>query len=244
MWLASTVSLRRAATVGAMEIEIRHAPSFGVAKCLLGGGEQLKVEAGAMMAHSVGVEIEARMEGGLLKGLKRGVLGGESLFVSTYTAPAQGGWVDVAAKLPGDIKTLDIDGTHAWIIERGNWLASEASVEIDTKWSGFKSLLGGEGGFMIHAAGVGKALVASYGAVETLSLAAGQSVVVDTGHMLAFADTVSYDLRRAVEGKTIQSMKSGEGWVFHFTGPGDIMVQTRNQSQLIAWINSEVGSRE
>ena len=55
-----------------------------------------------MMAHSVGVEIAARMEGGLLKGLKRGVLGGESLFVSTYTAPPQGGWVDVAAKLPGD----------------------------------------------------------------------------------------------------------------------------------------------
>lgn len=227
-----------------MEVEIRHAPSFGVARCTLGAGQQVKVEAGAMMAHSYGMELEARMEGGLLKGLKRSVLGGESLFVSTYTAPASGGWVDVAAKLPGDVCVLELDGSRAWIIERGNWLASDASVEIDTKWGGFKSLFGGEGGFMVHATGVGKALAASYGAIEVMSLAAGETVVVDTNHMLAFVDTVSYELRRAVEGRSIQSAKSGEGFVFHFTGPGDVLVQTRNQQQLVAWLNTEIGSRE
>lgn len=208
------------------------------------GGDRLKVEAGAMMAHSSGMAIEARMEGGLLKGLKRSVLGGESLFISTYTAPAAGGWVDVAAKLPGDIRVLDLDGSHSWIIERGNWLASDASVEIDTKWGGAKLLFGGEGGFMIHASGSGRALVASYGAVEVMSLAAGETVVVDTSHILAFVDTVTFELRRAVEGRTMQSLKSGEGFVFDFTGPGDIMVQTRNQQQLVAWLKTEVGSRE
>ena len=227
-----------------MDIEVRHAPSFGVARCRLSGGEQLKVESGAMMAHSTGMALEAKMEGGALKSLKRSVLGGESLFVSTFTAPDTGGWVDVAAKLPGDIRVLELDGSHTWIIERGNWLASDASVAIDTKWSGFKMLAGGEGGFMIHASGAGKAIVASYGAVETMSLAEGETVVVDTNHMLAFADTVSFELKRAVEGRSMQSIKSGEGFVFHFTGPGDIMVQTRNQQQLIAWINTEIGSRE
>ena len=227
-----------------MEPEIRHAPSFAVARCRLNGGEQLKVEAGAMMAHSSGMELEARMEGGLLKGLKRSVLGGESLFVSTYTAPAGGGWVDVAAKLPGDVKTLDLDGSHSWLIERGNWLASDASVEIETKWGGSKMLFGGEGGFMIHAAGTGRALVASYGAVEVISLAAGETVVVDTNHILAFVDTVTFDLRRAVQGRSIQSLKSGEGFVFDFTGPGDVMVQTRNQQQLAAWLKTQIGSRE
>ena len=227
-----------------MDIEVRHAPSFGVARCRLSGGEQLKVESGAMMAHSTGMALEAKMEGGALKSLKRSVLGGESLFVSTFTAPATGGWVDVAAKLPGDIRVLELDGSHTWIIERGNWLASDASVAIDTKWSGFKMLAGGEGGFMIHASGAGKAIVGSYGAVETMSLAEGETVVVDTNHMLAFADTVSFELKRAVEGRSMQSIKSGEGFVFHFTGPGEILVQTRNQQQLIAWINTSIGSRE
>lgn len=197
-----------------------------------------------MMAHSVGLQLEAKMEGGMLKSLKRSVLGGESLFISTYTAPAQGGWVDVAAKLPGDLKAIELDGSTNWILERGNWLASEASVDVDTKWQGFRMLAGGEGGFMAHAAGTGKVLVASYGAIEVLSLGPGEQVIVDTNHMLAFPDTVSYELTRAVEGKSIQSMKSGEGFVFRFTGPGDIWIQSRNQQQLIAWLNTELGSRE
>ena len=184
------------------------------------------------------------MEGGVLKGLKRSVLGGESLFVSTYTAPAPGGWVEVAAKLPGDLRVIELDGSQAWIVERGNWLASDASVELDSKWSGFRSLVGGEGGFMAHAEGIGNVVVASYGAIDVISLAAGETVVVDTGHLLAFPDTVGYELRRAVEGRSIQSLKSGEGLVFHFTGPGDILTQTRNQQQLIAWINTEIGARE
>ncbi len=79
-----------------------------------------------MMAHSIGMSLEARIEGGMLKGLKRSILGGESLFVSTYTAPGSAGWVDVAAKLPGDIRVLELNGSQAWIIERGNWLASDA----------------------------------------------------------------------------------------------------------------------
>jgi len=215
-----------------------------VARCLLSGGEQIKIEAGAMMAHSAGMHLEARMEGGVLKSLKRSVLGGESLFISTYTAPAEGGWVDVAAKLPGDLKVIDLDGSTNWILERGNWLASEASVDIDTKWQGFRMLAGGEGGFMAHAAGVGKVVVASYGAIEVLSLGPAEQVVVDTNHMLAFADTVQYELTRAAEGRSIQSMKSGEGLVFRFTGPGDVWIQSRNQQQLIAWLNTELGSRE
>lgn len=226
-----------------MDIETRHTPSFGVARCLLGAEEAVKVEAGAMMAHSLGVRLDAKVEGGLLKGLKRSVLGGESLFVTTFTAPAEGGWIDLAAKLPGDLRVIDVDPSQGWIVERGNWLASEAGVEIETKWSGFKSLVGGEGGFMIHAGGAGKMVVASYGAIETWPLAEGQTIVVDTSHMLAFVDTVTFEVKKAADG-LVQSAKSGEGLVFHLTGPGEIMVQTRNQAQLLAWINTEIGSRE
>ena len=85
-----------------MQVELRHQPSFAVARLHLAPGEPARVESGAMVAHSWGVALEAKVEGGLLKGLKRAALGGESLFVTTYTAPEQGGWVDVAANLPGD----------------------------------------------------------------------------------------------------------------------------------------------
>ncbi len=65
-----------------------------------------------MMAHSVGVQLEARMEGGLLKGLKRSVLGGESSFVTTFTAPPEGGWIDLAARLPGDLRAREGGPRH------------------------------------------------------------------------------------------------------------------------------------
>ena len=68
-----------------MQVQVRHQPSFAVARCLLAAGEPLRVESGAMLATSWGVQIEASMQGGLFQGLRRAALGGESLFVTTYT---------------------------------------------------------------------------------------------------------------------------------------------------------------
>ena len=63
-----------------MDVTIRQSPAFAVARCKLASGEGMKADAGAMMAHSIGVELEAKVQGGLMKGLKRSILGGESLF--------------------------------------------------------------------------------------------------------------------------------------------------------------------
>src|SRR5919201_6497839 len=116
-----------------MEIQVRHTPSFAVVRCAMAGGEAVRAEAGAMMATSDGVVVDAKMQGGLMKSLRRSVLGGESLFVTTYTAPSQGGWVDVAANLPGDLHVRRVTQTRAMFLSRGSYLASEGGVEIDTK---------------------------------------------------------------------------------------------------------------
>ncbi len=221
-----------------MHVEVRHNPSFAVGRCHLSGGEQVKVESGGMMAHSDGVELEAKMQGGLLGSLKRAALGGESLFVTTYTAPAQGGWVDVAANLPGDLVQATVDARGGIVISRGSWLASSAGVQLDTRWGGFGNLFGGEGGFVIRAGGEGTMLLSCYGALDTLELGPGERVTVDTGHMVAYADTTQMQLRRAAQGGLIQSAKSGEGLVFDFTGPGWVLTQSRNPTALVEWLTS------
>ena len=68
-----------------MQVELRHQPSFAVARVHLAPGEQVRAESGAMAMHSFGVNLNAEMRGGLMGALKRGVAGGESLFVTTYT---------------------------------------------------------------------------------------------------------------------------------------------------------------
>lgn len=218
-----------------MNIEIRHAPAFAVARAILSPGESIKAESGAMMATSAGVAVESKIEGGLMKGLKRSVLGGESLFMTTLTAPPEGGWVDCAARLPGDAMVLDVDG--AYNLTRGSWLCNESSITIDTKWGGFKNLAGGEGGFFVHASGQGKVALACYGAVERVPLAAGESIVVDSGHLVAFSADVQYSTRKVTTG-LVQTLKSGEGLVLDFSGPGEIYVQSRNPHEFIAWLTN------
>jgi uncharacterized protein (TIGR00266 family) len=223
-----------------MQVELRHQPSFAVARLHLAPGEPARVESGAMVAHSWGVSLDAKMEGGLLKGLKRAALGGESLFVTTYTAPEQGGWVDVAANLPGDARAEAINPQRQLRITRGCWIANSYGVQIETQFAGMQNLFGGEGGFVIQATGTGEVVLGAYGAVDTLELAPGEAVTVDSGHVVGYDAGVQSRLRRAVEGRSIQSLKSGEGFVFDFAGPGRVMIQSRNPRALIEWLTREL----
>jgi uncharacterized protein (TIGR00266 family) len=224
-----------------MQVTTRQGPAYGVARLGLAGNEQVRVEAGAMMAMSTGVLLEAKAEGGVLKSLKRAALGGESFFLTTYTAPNQGGWVDVAARLPGDVITLDVTPAVGLNIQKGSWLASAPGIQLDTKWGGWKNLFGSEGGFLVHAGGQGAVVVSCYGALERWQLQAGETITVDTGHMVAYEDTIQLGLRKA-SGGLIQSFKSGEGIVFDFTGPGTVLTQTRNPNELLGWITAAVGT--
>lgn len=221
-----------------MKVELRHAPSSTVARCVLAGGEPVRVESGAMVAHSAGVNLAAKAEGGILAGLKRSVLAGESFFVSTFTAPPQGGWVDVAPSLPGDMLALSITPDRPYFISRGGWIANSSGVQVEGKWGGFTNLLGGEGGFGLRAHGQGEVVVGVFGAIDVIELAPGEPVTIDTGHVVAYDLAMQFTIRRAVSGRSLQSLKSGEGLVFDFTGPGRVLLQTRNPRAFASWTAS------
>jgi uncharacterized protein (TIGR00266 family) len=220
-----------------MDVAIRHNPSFAVARCTLAPGEAVKAESGAMVAHSIGVAVEAQMQGGLMKGLRRSVLGGESLFVTTFTAPDAGGWVDCAPNLPGDVVVLKVDGEMN--VTRGAWLCSSTAIDLDTKWGGFKSIGGGEGAFLIRVTGSGDVVLGAYGAIETVELAGGEQMVLDSGHLIAFDPTVEFTTRKVTKG-IAQTLKSGEGFVMEFTGPGRVLTQSRNPGALVSWLTTEL----
>jgi len=225
-----------------VQVQTRQGPAYGVARLTLAPNEPVKVEAGAMMAMSAGVTLAAKAEGGIMKSLKRAALGGESFFVSTYTAPPAGGFVDVAARLPGDITTYELLPGRAVFIQKGSWLANDSTVNIDAQWGGFKNMFGSEGGFIVRAEGQGHVVFACYGALEVWNLEAGQSITVDTGHMVAYEDSITMGMRKASGGGLVQSFKSGEGFVFDFTGPGKVWTQTRNPNELLGWISASIGT--
>lgn len=220
-----------------MNLAIRHNPSFAVCRATIGAGEQISIESGAMMAMAGGVTLESKMEGGLKKGLMRSVLGGESLFITKLTGSKDGDWVDAAARLPGDLQVLDVDGSLN--LTSGAWLLNDGGITIDTKWGGFKNLVGGEGGFLIKANGTGQVVVGCYGAMEIYDVPAGEQLVLDSGHLVAYEESLTLTTRTVTSG-IIKSLKSGENLVFEFTGPGKVWAQTRNPGELISWLTSEL----
>jgi uncharacterized protein (TIGR00266 family) len=126
-------------------------------------------------------------------------------------------------------------------VSKGSWIANEGTVEINTKWGGFKNMFGSEGGFVLRAEGQGQLVFACYGALEVWNLAAGQHITVDTGHMVAYEESVQMSIRKA-SGGLVQTFKSGEGLVFDFEGPGRVWTQTRNPNELLGWISATLGS--
>jgi uncharacterized protein (TIGR00266 family) len=205
--------------------EVLHQPSFALAVLHLQPEQSIQAESGAMVSMSANVELQSQMKGGVFGALKRAV-GGESAFVSTFTARGGPGEVSLAPGGPGDIAAIEM-AHQAFFVQSSSYLAGDVGLVIDTKWGGAKSFFGGEGLFVLQVTGTGVLLVSSYGAIHRKRLAPGERYVVDTGHLVAWEGTTQYTLRKAASG-FFRSMVSGEGVVAEFVGPGEILIQTRN----------------
>jgi uncharacterized protein (TIGR00266 family) len=207
------------------DFEILHQPSFALAVVRLQAEQSIQAESGAMVSMSANVELQSQMKGGIFGALKRAA-GGESAFVSTFTARGGPGEVTFAPGGPGDIAAVEM-GNQQFFVQSSSYLAGDAGLEINTRWGGAKSFFGGEGLFVLQVTGTGLLLLSSFGAIHRKRLAPGERYVVDTGHLVAWEGSTQYTLRKAASG-FFRSMVSGEGIVAEFTGPGEILIQTRN----------------
>lgn len=221
-----------------MQIAVRHAPSFAVARITLAPGEQVQAEAGAMAMMSFGMTVEAQMQGGFMQAIKRSALGGESMFISTFTAhPQYESWIDVGPRLPGDIAVIPVAADRPLVLTKGSWLASEATLTLDTQWGGRAMFLGGEGGFVVRVSGQGQVVAAAYGALDQIDLPAGYGFTIDTGHLVGYDDGMNVSVRKVARG-WIQSGKTGEALVMDIQGPGRVWTQSRNQADLVQWLTA------
>jgi uncharacterized protein (TIGR00266 family) len=113
-----------------------------------------------------------------------------------------------------------------------------AGIEIDTKWGGAKTFFSGEGLFVLRCSGAGDMLVSSYGAIVDRQLQPGEVLTVDTGHIVAFDEGVTYAVRKAGSWKS--TVLGAEGLVTDFTGPGRVLLQTRSPQDLIGWLTANL----
>ena len=205
--------------------DIQYQPSFSLVVIQLQPEQSILAEAGAMVSMSANVELQSEMKGGFFGAIKRAA-GGESAFVSTFTARGGAGEVCFAPGAPGDIAALELNN-QTFFVQSSSYLAGDAGLAVDTKWGGAKNFFGGEGLFVLQVTGSGLLLLSSFGAIHRKRLQPGERYVVDTGHLVAWEGSTQYSLRKAAAGFW-RSMMSGEGIVSEFIGPGEILIQTRN----------------
>lgn len=220
----------------ALNVQISHDPSYAMATVVLRQGVTVVAEAGAMVMMSDGVKVSASLPGGVTRALGRKLLSQESFFQTKFTGLIDGAWVALSPPLPGDINVVTLPPAGL-IIQSGSYLASAASVQLRTDFAGLSRIVGREGAFVIHAEGEGQLMLSAYGGVQRIELAAGQRLVIDTGHYVASSADMAYEIGM-LEG-IVTSALSGEGLVASLTGPGIVFVQTRSPKELRSWLAPE-----
>jgi uncharacterized protein (TIGR00266 family) len=194
-------------------------------------GEKVFAEAGSMVYMSGNVNMEAKMRGGLLKGIGRKFMG-ETMFLTEFTSAGGQGIVSFGGTAPGTIKDLEIQGTN-WMVQKDAFLVAEDSIEMSV---GFQKKLGsiffgGEGFILEKLSGKGKVFIHACGDFVELNLEPNQILKVDTGSVVGWEDTVSFDIERV---KGIKTMFFGGEGIFLTTliGPGKVIIQSMNLANL------------
>tara|TARA_Y100000748_G_scaffold282094_1_gene262178 strand:- start:1387 stop:2091 length:705 start_codon:yes stop_codon:yes gene_type:complete len=221
-----------------MEIESEYGPAFTMMTVNLAPGEKIKVEPGAMVAQSEGLEMKTGMGsggglGGFMKSMMKSAFGGESFFVNTYTAGPSGGWISLAPSSPGDIETFDLDPGQSFYMQGGAFMASTINVDTSTKFQGAKSLFSREGAFFLRAEAAdvpGSVFFTSYGAMKEIEVTPDKPIKIDNGHVVAFSEGLNYQISKV---KGLGSFFfGGEGFTLDFHGSGSVWIQTRNIQSL------------
>jgi uncharacterized protein (TIGR00266 family) len=204
----------------------------------------VRAEASAMISMTSNIHVATSGPaggGGVLKTLKRSMLGGESFFTNTFTAAGGPGHVTLAPALSGDMVVHDLNPREELLIQGSSYVAAPDSVAIDTRWQGFKGFFSGENLFFLHASGHGPVLLNAFGAIEVMDLAG--ELVVDTGHLVAFTSGIAYEVSTASPG-LIASWLSGEGFVLRVSGQGRLYLHSRNPSEYGSAVGRKLPARE
>ncbi len=194
----------------------------------LNKGETVYTQSGGMAYQTEGIQMKTNARGGVMRSLGR-MFTGESIFMAHYTATLDGSIVAFASTVPGSILRCDLDENNSLIIQKGAFLCAEST--IDTKVAFTKrfssGLFGGEGFILQKVEGRGAVFLEVDGDLIQKTLAPGEVLKVDSGNVVAFEPTVSYEIE-VIKGFG-NILLGGEGlFLTKLVGPGNVIIQSQN----------------
>ncbi|MGQ8873237.1 TIGR00266 family protein [Paenibacillus sp. TSA_86.1] len=225
-----------------MRYEILYDGAFAMLKVELQRGERFKAESGAMVSMSPTVELKGSAEGGMFAGFGR-MLSGEKFFFQELTAAGGRAEILLSPSAMGGVEAVELDGSYSLYVQKDGFLAGTEGIQVNTKMQNLKKgLFSGEGFFIVEISGRGTVFLSSYGAIHSIHLAAGEEVIVDNAHLVAWPHYVDYRIEKASQG-WLSSVTSGEGLVCRFRGEGTIFIQSRNPQGFGQWVKQFIPTR-
>lgn len=202
-------------------------PDYSLLTVKIPNGKTLKVEASAMASMDTNIAMKTKFKGGFSR-----FLTGESLFINEFTAQNADGEIKIAPASPGDIQHYYLNNEVLYI-QNAAFVASSPSVNVESKWQGFKGFFSGEGLFLMKCSGTGDLWFNTYGGIVEIDVTEGY--VVDTGHIVAFTEGLTYRVRSVGGYKSF--FFSGEGFVCEFAGQGKVWIQSRKIPPFAGWLH-------
>lgn len=206
-------------------------------------GESVYTESGGMAWMSGNIAMKTEGKGGIGAMLGRS-LAGESMFLTTYTCDGLNGSITFTPESPGTILPMDLQVNESIIAQKDAFMVAEESVELAMHFRKKlgTGLFGGEGFILQKLTGPGLTFVEIAGEVREFTLADGQMMKVDPGHIAMYEPTVKYDIQRVKGVRNI--LFGGEGlFLATLIGPGKIWLQTMPLSNLAGAIRRFIPSK-
>ncbi len=217
-----------------MEARLEGSSAFRYIDATLAPGETLISESGAVASMAAELDLKAKLNGGLFRGLARKYLGGESLFINEITNNTRElKRVVLTSQAPGDVRSQQLRAGESICLEPGSYICSTPGIKLGVRWAGFVSFFAGEGLFKLVLTGEGTYWFGGYGAFLDKEL--NGEYIVDSGHLVAYDPGVKLKLQ--LSNGIFGSFFSGEGFVTRLQGRGKVVLQTRSLGGLAAWIN-------
>lgn len=191
----------------------------------LNRGESIYSQRGGMTWQTDGINMKTNARGGVMKSLGR-MFTGE---LNTYTANVDGAKVAFATTVPGDIVSVNVGENNGFTVQKSAFLCAEPGVDMSIAFTKKFSagLFGGEGFVLQKAKGNGMLFLEVDGDPVERILAPGEVLKVDTGNVVGFESTVSYEI------ETVKGLGNiflgGEGlFLTKLVGPGRVIIQSQN----------------
>ncbi len=206
-------------------------------------GDRIFCESNSMISLDDGLELSAKVNGGILGSVAKKLFNNKSFFTQFIESKTKPGEVLLSPQLPSDIKVLSLSKDNPICLNDGSFLAATDGIDLNIKTQKIKiALFGGRGGlFITELNGDGQVAISGFGTIIEKKISHNSPLIVDNNFVVGWTKNLTQEItiktiNRNIFQNLFNSLKSGEIITNKFSGEGTVYLCSKNRNQYIHWL--------